>query len=329
MRRRKFIILLGGTAAATWPLTARAQQSREMRRIAVLMGTATTDLGKSYLATFLQRLEQLGWADGRNARIEIRWWTGTVDEMRPIVAELVAFSPDVIMAFSNPAVALLKAMASTIPVVFVGVGDPIGDGFVPSLPHPGGNITGFAGFDGSIGGKWLEVLKETVPHVTRVMMIMNPETPIHQAFWRSLEAAAPRFGVEATPGGVHDAAEIERAITSFATKENGGIIVDPHALTWANENLIIALTLQHRVPSHFATAASVKAGGLLCYGYDYEETMRKTAEYVDRILRGEKPGDLPVQMPTKFKLIINLKTARAIGIDVPATLLARADEVLE
>jgi putative ABC transport system substrate-binding protein len=262
MRRRDFISLAGGAAA--WPLAARAQQSHETRRIAVLMGTATTDLGKSYLATFLQRLERLGWADGRNARIETRWWTGTVDEMRPVVAELVAFSPDVTMAFSNPAVALLKAMASTIPVVFVGVGDPIGDGFVPSLAHPGGNITGFAGFDGPIGGKWLEVLKETVPHITRVMMIMHPETPIHQAFWRSLEAAAPRFGVEATSGGVHDAAEIERAITSFV--KNGGVIVNPHALTWANEDLIVTLTLQHRVPSHFATTASVKAGGLVCYG---------------------------------------------------------------
>jgi len=318
-----------GSAAAARPLVARAQLSRETRRIAVLMGTATTSLGKSYLATFLQRLEQLGWADGRNARIETRWWTGTVDEMRPVVAELVAFSPDVIMAFSNPAVALLKAMTSTLPVVFVGVGDPIGDGFVPSLAHPGGNITGFAGFDGPIGGKWLEVLKETVPHITRVMMIMHPETPIHQAFWRSLEPAAPRFGVEAVSGGVHDAAEIERAITSFAAKENGGIIVNPHALTWADEDLIITLTLQHRAPSHFATAASVKAGGLVCYGYDYEEVMRKTAEYVDRILHGGRPGDLPVQMPTKFEIVINLKTAKALGIEIPPTLLARADEVIE
>jgi putative tryptophan/tyrosine transport system substrate-binding protein len=327
MRRREFITLVGG--AATWPVVARAQQSRETRRIAVLMGTAATGLGKSYLATFLQRLERLGWADGRNASIETRWWTGTVDEMRPVVAGLVAFSPDVIMAFSNPAVALLKSMASTIPVVFVGVGDPIGDGFVSSLAHPGGNITGFAGFDGPIGGRWLEVLKETVPHITRVMMIMHPETPIQQAFWRSLEEAAPRFGVEATSGDVHDAAEVERAITSFATKENGGIIVTPHALTWANEDLIIALTLQHRVPSLFATAASVKAGGLVSYGFDFEDAMRKTAEYVDRILRGEKPGDLPVQMPTKFELVINLKTAKALGLDVPPAVLARADEVIE
>ena len=207
--------------------------------------------------------------------------------------------------------------------------DPIGDGFVSSLAHPGGNITGFAGFDGPIGGRWLEVLKETVPHITRVMMIMHPETPIQQAFWRSLEEAAPHFSVEATSGAVHDAAEIERAITSFGTKENGGIIVTPHALTWANEDLIIALTLQHRVPSLFATAESVKTGGLVSYGFDFEDVMRKTAEYVDRILWGEKPGDLPVQMPTKFELVINLKTAKALGLDVPPIVLAHADEVIE
>jgi len=329
VKRREFIALLGAGAAAAWPFAARAQQQGQTRRIAILMGTATTELGKSYLATFVRRLEQLGWANGRNARVETRWGTGTVDEMRPVVAELLAFSPDVIMAFSNPAVALLKPTAGKIPIVFVGVGDPIGDGFVPSLAHPGGNITGFAGTDGPIGGKWLEVLKETAPQLTRVMMLMHPETPIHQAFWRSLEAAAPRFGVEVTLGGVHDAAEIERTISSFATRENAGIIVNPHALTWANEDLIIRLTLQQRIPSHFATAASVKAGGLVCYGHDFEDALRKTAEYVHRILHGEKPGDLPVQMPTKFRLIVNLKTAKALGLEIPATLLARADEVIE
>ena len=274
MRRRDFITAIAGAPVA-WPLAIHAQQAGQTRRIAILMGTATTELGKSYLATFVQRLEQLGWTNGRSARIETRWWTGTLDEMRPVVAELLAFSPDVIMAFSNPAVALLKPTAGNVPVVFAAVGDPIGDGFVPSLAHPGGNITGFAGTDGPIGGKWLEVLKETAPHVTRVMMLMHPETPIHQAFWRSLEAAAPRFGVEVTPGGVHDAAEIERAISSFATHENAGIIVNPHAITWANEDLIIALASQHRVPAHFATAASVKPGGLVCYGHDFEDALRR------------------------------------------------------
>jgi putative ABC transport system substrate-binding protein len=327
MRRREVLGVLGGTAA--WPLAARAQQAGRTRRIAVLMGSATTELGKSYLATFLRRLEQLGWADGRNARIEVRWWTGGPNEMRPVVAELLAFSPDVIMVFSNLALALLKPMAGTVPVVFVGVGDPVGDGFVASLARPGGNITGFAGTDGPIGGKWLEVLKETAPHLTRVMMIFHPETPIHQAFWRSVEAAAPRFNVEVTAGGVHDAAEIERAIAFFAAKEKGGIIVAPHAITWANENLLIALGLRHRLPTHYATAASVAAGGLVCYGHDFEDSFRKTAEYVDRILRGEKAGDLPVQMPTKFRLVVNLKTAKAIGLEVPPTLLGRADEVIE
>jgi putative ABC transport system substrate-binding protein len=327
MRRRTFIALVCGAAA--WPMTAPAQQGERVRRIGVLMGSAETELGKTYLATFLQRLEQLGWTQGRNARVEVRWWTGGEAEMRPVVAELLAFSPDVIMVFSNLALALLKPMARNVPVVFVGVGDPVGDGFVASLAHPGGNTTGFAGTDGPIGGKWLEMLKETAPHLTRVMMIFHPETPIHQAFWRSLQEAAPRFGVEVTAGGVHDAAEIERAVSSFATSDNRGLIVAPHAITWANEELIIALTLRHRLPAHYATAASVMAGGLVCYGHDFDDSFRKTAEYVDRILRGEKPGDLPVQMPTKFRLVFNLKTAKAIGLTIPPSLLARADEVIE
>jgi putative ABC transport system substrate-binding protein len=327
MKRREFIALVGGAAAA-WPVAVRAQRREEVRRIAVLMGTATNELGRSYLTTFTQRLEQLGWSNGRNVRIETRWWAGTLEQMRPVADELLASSPDVIMAFSNPAVALLKATTGTVPIVFVGVGDPVGDGFVPNLAHPGGNITGFAGTDGPIGGKWFEVLKETAPHINRVMVIMHPETPIHQAMWRSVEAAALGSNVEASPGGVHDAGEVARSILSFATDESG-IIVLPHAITWANEDLIIALTLQRRVPTHFATAASIRAGGLVCYGHDFEDAMRKTADYVDRILRGEKPGDLPVQMPIKFRLVVNLKTAKVLGLEVPSTLLARADEVIE
>jgi putative ABC transport system substrate-binding protein len=249
--------------------------------------------------------------------------------MRPVVAELLAFSPDVIMVFSNLALALLKPMARNVPVVFVGVGDPVGDGFVASLAHPGGNTTGFAGTDGPIGGKWLEMLKETAPHLTRVMMIFHPETPIHQAFWRSLQEAAPRFGVEVTAGGVHDAAEIERAVSSFATSENRGLVVAPHAITWANEELIIALALRHRLPAHYATAASVMAGGLVCYGHDFDDSFRKTAEYVDRILRGEKPGDLPVQFPTKFEMVVNLKTAKALGLAISPSIQVRATEVIE
>jgi len=327
MRRREFLGILSG--AATWPLSARAQQTGRSRRIAVLMGSAQTELGKNYLATFLRQLEQLGWIEGRNARIEVRWWLGGPEEMRPVAAELLAASPDVVMVFSNLALALLQTMAKEVPIVFVGVGDPIGDGFVSNLAKPGGTVTGFAGTDGPIGGKWLEVLKETVPHVTRVMMIYHPQTPIHQAFLSSAVAAAPRFNVELTPGGVNDAAGIERAMASFAANENSGVIVAPHAITWANENLLIALGLRHRLPTHYATKASIVAGGLVCYGHDFEDSFRKTAEYVDRVLRGEKAGDLPVQMPTKFRLVINLKTAKAIGVTVPPTLLARADEVIE
>ncbi len=332
MKRRELIFSLAVVPAAALlatPCSVSAQRADRPRRIAVLMGSAQTELGKSYLAAFLRQLEQRGWAEGRNARIETRWWSGGPDEMRPVASELLAASPDVIMVFSNLALALLRPMANNVPIVFVGVGDPIGDGFVSSLAKPGGTITGFAGTDGPIGGKWLEVLKETVPHLTRMMMIYHPETPIHQAFLRSAVAAAPRFGVDIEAGGVHDAGEIGRVVASFATKPNGGLIIAPHAITWANEDLLIALSLRHRLPTHFATTASVVAGGLVCYGHDFEDSFRKTAEYVDRILRGEKAGDLPVQMPTKFRFVINLKTARAIGIAVPATLLTRADEVIE
>ena len=331
MRRRDFITLLGGSAATPilWPLAARAQQGGGMRRIGVLMGAAPTELGEFHLAAFLRRLEELGWKKDRNTRTEVRWWAGAPEQMRTAVAELLAFSPDVILVFSNLALAVLKPMAGKVPVVFVGVGDPVGGGFVASLAHPGGNITGFAGTDAPMAGKWLEVLKETAPHLTRIMTILHSETPAHQAMWNSIKDAAPRLGVEVIPGGVHDAAEIESAISSFAMKETGGLIVLPHAITWANDNLIIALELRHRLPAHFATASSVTAGGLVSYGLDFEHSFRQTAEYVDRILRGEKPGVLPVQQPTKFKLAFNLKTAKAIGLTISPTLLTRADEVIE
>ncbi len=327
MRRREFLSVLGGAAA--WPVAARAQQSERVRRIGILMGSAENAFDPAYLANFWRRLEELGWISGRNMRSEVRWWTGGPEQMRAVVTELLAFRPDAIMVFSNLALALLKPMTEKVPIIFVGVGDPIGDGFVTNLARPGGNITGFAANDGPIGGKWLEVLKETAPHLTQVMTIFYPETPIHQRMWHSIEAAAPRIGVEVLPGGVHNAAEIESAISSFAGKQNGGIIVIPHAITWANEALIIALGLRHHLPSIYATDGAVKAGGLVYYGVDYVDNFRRTAEYVDRILRGEKPGDLPVQQPVKFKLAVNLKTAKAIGIEVPPILLARADEVIE
>jgi putative ABC transport system substrate-binding protein len=327
MRRRQFMVALG--LVTVWPSVARAEQVNVTKKIAVLMGSATTELGRSHLATFSRRLAQLGWVQARNAQIGVRWWTGGLNEMRPVVAELLGSSPDVIMVFSNLALALVKPMAGDLPVVFVGVGDPVGDGFVTSLAHPGANITGFAGTDGPIGGKWLEVLKQAAPRLGEIMMLMHPETPIHRAFSESAETAAPRLGMKITRGGVHDAAEIADAISSFATKEDRGIMVFPHAITWANEELIIGLSLRHRLPSHFATAASVMAGGLVSYGHDFEDSFYKTAGYVDRILRGEKPGDLPVQMPTRFRLVFNLKTAKAIGLEIPSPFLAQADEVIE
>ena len=328
MKRREFIALLGGVVVACWPPAARPQ-SGGVRKIGVLMGAAPSVLGDTYLAAFSKRLEELGWVNGRNARTDVRWWTGGPEQMRPIVAEMLAASPDVIMVFSNLALAVLKPMAGKVPVVFVGVGDPVGDGFVASLAHPGANITGFAGTEAPMAGKWLEVLKETAPGLTRAMAIVHLETPAHQAMWNAIKEAAPRLGVEVTAVGVHDAAEIARATASFASKENGGIIVLPHAVTWANGDLIIALALRHRMPAIYATEGSVTSGGLVSYGLDFVHSFRQTAEYADRILRGAKPADLPVQQPSKFKLTFNLKTAKAIGVGIAPTLLNRADEVIE
>jgi putative tryptophan/tyrosine transport system substrate-binding protein len=330
MKRREFIKLASGATVA-WPFAAHAQQNDKIRTIAVLMGIAATPQSETYLAAFSQRIEALGWTRDRNTRIQVRWWTGTPEQMRTTAADLLALSPDVIVAFSNLAVALLQPMEKRVPIVFAQVGDPIGSGFVASLAHPGGNITGFAGYDGAMGGKWLEVLKETVPNLTRVMTIFHPETPVHQGLWRSIQGSAAYFGIEAIPGGIHDADEIKNAISQFATREdgNGGIIILPHAIINANDGLLVALAQQHRLPALFSSAGSVRAGGLVSYGYDLPEAFGKTAEYVDRILRGEKPGDLPVQQPIKFNLVFNLKTAKAIGLTIPPAMLSRADEVIE
>jgi putative tryptophan/tyrosine transport system substrate-binding protein len=329
MRRREFIQLFGG-ATAVWPLSAHAQQGERMRRIGVLVGSAEGEPGvQTFIAAFFARLEELGWKRDRNILVNIRWWNGGPEQMKPVVAEMITSSPEVMMVSTNLALAVAKPLVSNIPIVFVTVGDPIGSGFVANLAHPGGNITGFASYDGPMGAKWLEVLKQTVPHLTRIMTILHPETPVHKAFWRSIEDAAPRFGVEATPGPVHDAAEIESAVSSFAGKENSGLIVLPHALTQANQSLLTSLPLQLRLPAIYATAGSVKGGGLVSYGIHFEDSFRQTAEYVDRILRGDKPADLPVQEPTKFDLAFNLKTAKALGLTISESLLARADEVIE
>jgi putative ABC transport system substrate-binding protein len=248
--------------------------------------------------------------------------------MQSVVADMLSSSPDVAIAVTNLALAVLKPVAGKVPVVFLGVGDPIGSGFVASLAHPGGNITGFATYDGPMGGKWLEVLKQTAPHLTRILTILNPETPIHQAFWHSIQDAAPHFGVEVTPGGVHDGSEIENAITAFAVKENSGLIVLPHAVTNVNRDLIIALALRHSLPAIDAIG-NANAGGLVSYSADLDDSYHHAAEYVDRILRGARPSDLPVQMPTKYIFVVNLKTAKALGLSIPESILFRADEVIE
>jgi putative ABC transport system substrate-binding protein len=328
MRRRAFITLLGGAAVA-WPISVRAQNREQMRRVAVLMGTAETPLDKANIAVFLSRLDELGWKAGRTLRTDVRWWIGTPEQMRKVIADLLTSSPDIFVVFTNLALASVQPMVSKLPVVFVGVGDPVGSGFVASLAHPGANITGFSSYDAPMGSKWLEVLKETAPHLTRVIALLHPETPSNQGFWQSIEAAAPRFGIEATAGGVHNAAEIEGVVTSFAEKPNGGLIVLPHAVTNANTSLIISLSLRHRLPSVMSAAGTGNSGVLTYYGIDFPDSFRRTAEYVDRILRGEKPADLPVQQPTKFKLVLNLKTAQAIGIEIPPIMLTRADEVIE
>jgi putative tryptophan/tyrosine transport system substrate-binding protein len=327
MRRREFITLLG-SAAATWPRAARAQQGERIRRITVLMGVAEGTLEKGWLAVLLARLDELGWKDGHNLRPDVRWWAGGPEQMQSVVADMLSSSPDVVIAVTNLALAVLKPVAGNVPVVFLGVGDPVGSGFVASLAHPGGNITGFATYEGPMGGKWLEVLKQTAPHLTRILTILHPETPIHQAFWHSIQDTAPHFGVEVTPGGVHDGSEIENAITAFAVQENSGLIVLPHAVTNVNRDLIVALALRHSLPAIDAIG-NANAGGLVSYSADLEDSYHHAADYVDRILRGQKPSDLPVQRPTKFILAFNLRTARAIGLELPHNLLVLADKVIE
>jgi len=323
MKRRKFIALLGGAAAA-WPATGRAQQREGMRRVGVLMGAAETGWSRGWLAAFLRRLDELGWRESHNLITQVQWWNDQPEQMRVWAAELIARSPHVAVTFTNFALEVLKPIAGSVPIVFIGVG-------VASLAYPGGNITGFASHEPSMGGKWLEVLKETAPQITRVLAIVELENPASQAQWRSVEEAAQRLAVEATAGNVRNAAEIEYAITSFAQqqKENGGLVVLPHALSVFNASAIIALAQRYRMPNIHAVAEAVAAGGLVSYGINWNGQFRRAAEYVDRILKGTKPADLPVQQPTKFDLVINLKSARAIGLEIPPTILLRADEVIE
>jgi putative ABC transport system substrate-binding protein len=328
MNRRELITLWGGATVA-WPLGVRAQQPGGIRRVVVLMGAAETAWSRGWLASFLRRLGELGWREGRNLVTQVQWWNDQPEQMRAWAAELMARTPDVAMAFSNPALAILKPLAGNTPIVFVGVGDPVGSRFVASLARPGGKITGFASHAPSMGGKWLEVLKETAPYVTRALAIMHVETEVHQAFRQSIEDAAPRLAVETTAGSVQNAAEIEGIITSFAQKPNTGLIALPHALTIFNAPMIVTLAQRYRMPGIYAQAEAVAIGGLVSYGLNWNDQFRRVAEYVDRVLKGTPPADLPVQEPTKYQLAINLKTAKALNLEIPPTLLARADEVIE
>ena len=330
MKRREFITLLGG-AAATWPLAARAQQSERVRRIGVLVASAADDSQfQTWVGAFLQALEQLGWIDGRNVRIDIRWATANADDLRRHAAELAALAPDVIVAATGTATAapLLQA-TRTVPIVFVQVIDPVGAGFVESLARPGGNATGFTSFEYGLSGKWLELLKQIAPGVTRAAVLRDPAVASGIGQFAAIQAVAPSLGVELSPVDVRDAAEIERAVTAFARSGNGGLIVTASPVAARHRDLIVTLAARHRLPAVYGARHYVAGGGLISYGPDLIDQYRRAAGYVDRILKGEKPADLPVQAPTKFELVINLKTAKALGLDVPPTLLARADEVIE
>jgi ABC-type uncharacterized transport system substrate-binding protein len=329
LKRREFITLLGGAALA-WPLAARGQQPDRLRRIGVLMSTSANDpLGEARLAAFLQGLQPFGWADGRNVEIDIRWTAGNADGIRKYAAELVALAPDVIMASGGQVIGTLLQATRSVPIVFTLTPDPVGAGFVASLARPGGNATGFTGFEYGMSAKWLELLKEIAPTVTRAAVLRDATIPQGVGQFAVIQAAAPTFRVEVNAVDVRDASEIEPAITAFARSANGGLVVSGSGLANVHRDLIITLAARHKLPAVYFGRYFVTAGGLISYGPDTIDPHRSAAGYVDRILKGEKPAEMPVQAPTKYELVINLKTAKALRLDVPPTLLARADEVIE
>ena len=330
MRRREFIGGILGSAA-TWPLAARAQQGEQMRRIGVLTSGAAADDpdGQVRSAAFVQGLQQLGWTDGRNVRIDYRWGAGDADNMRKYAAELVALAPDVILASGTASVAPLLQATRTVPIVFVQVTDPVGAGFVDSLAHPGGNATGFLLFEYAISAKWLELLKEIAPRVSRAGVIRDPAQTAGTGQFGVIQSVAPSLGMDVSAINLRDAPEIERGIAAFARSANGGLILTSSALSVVHRDLIVTLAARHKLPAVYYRRQFVTGGGLISYGPDVAEQNRRAAGYVDRILKGEKPADLPVQAPTKYELLVNLKTAKALGLTVPTSLLARADEVIE
>ena len=327
MRRREFIALLGGTAA--WPIAAHAQPGERMRRIGVLLPADADDaIFQARMAAFLGGLQQLGWTDRRNVRIDTRWAVGDAD-LRKYAGELVALGPDVVVAFGSNAVPPLRQATRTIPIVFALVADPVGAGYVESLAQPGGNVTGFSSWEYAIAGKWLELLKEIAPRTTRVAVLRDSTIAAGPAEFGAIQAVAPSHGTELRAVDMRNAGEIERGITVFAASSNGGLIITASAAATAHRELIIALAARHRLPAVYYAPYYVTGGGLISYGPDLLDQCQRAAGYVDRILKGAKPADLPVQVPTKYELVINLKTARTLGLEVPPTLLARSDKVIE
>ena len=327
MKRREFILALG--AAAAWPLAARAQQGERIRRIGVLMNQSANDPeSKVRAAAFLEALQQKGWTQGRNIQIDFRWDAGTVDNARKMAAELVALTPDVILASGVTSLMALKAQRD-IPQVFAVVPDPVGAGFVESLAQPGGNVTGFMQFEYSLSGKWLELLKEIAPAVTRAAVLRDADISAGIGQFAVIQAVSLSVGVDVRPIDMRDAAEIERAVTAFARVPNGGLIVTASPWALVHRELIAALAIRHKLPSVHSTRPLVTSGGLVSYGANFADLYRGAAGYVDRILKGEKPADLPVQAPTRYELVVNLRTAKALGLTVPSSVLTRADEVIE
>jgi len=329
MRRREFITLLSGTTAI-WPIAVRAEQREQIARIGVLMGTAAEDPeGQARITAFRQGLQKLGWTEGRNMRIDVRWAPGDAALERKFAIVLVALAPDVILATASPTVAALQGATRTVPIVFAHSVDPVGAGFVDSLARPGGNATGFVLFEYGMGVKWLELLKEIAPKVTRVAVLRDPAIAAGIGQFGAIQSVAPTLGVELTPVNLRDPGEIERAISAFASSPNGGLIVTAAPLILVHRDLIVTLAARHKLPAVYFSRYFTAGGGLISYGTDIYDLYRRAAGYVDRVLKGERPSDLPVQAPTKFATIINMKTAKALGITMPASLLTRADEVIE
>jgi putative ABC transport system substrate-binding protein len=328
VKRRDFMMLLGGAAA--WPVTARGQQPDRMKRIGVLMGVANDSEGQVRIAAFKQVLQTLGWTDGYNVQIDVRWTGGNVaDRIRANAAELVSIIPDVILANGTPVSTALRRESQSIPIVFVAVTDPIGSGLVSNLARPGGNITGFTVFEYAMAGKWIEIIKEAAPSVSRIGLLHNSTNPAVSGFFPQFRDAARLVGVPLTVLDVRSAGDIERELNAFAERPNGGLIVLPDPFTSAHREMIINLTALHRLPTVYPFNLFAKGGGLISYGPDIIALFQRAASYVDRILKGKPPGDLPVEQPIKYELIVNLKTAGTLGLDLPPTLLARADEVIE